>query len=661
MLGRFLTLTLIVGFPVISLAEDIFDLSLEDLMKVKVVSGKEESILDSPGTVSTYYPHQLEGMGLHSLSEIISFATSSQLNDSISSVEVIQLRGLSDSNNQKILFLLDGIPYWMPSHGHIPINGIPFSAIEKIEVIRGPAGVIYGTNSSSGVINVVTRKSSGQSISVMAGEDNLGNVDLFASHQFEEGYATFSFAKQQHDGFEAEVFNTFTAFDSSCFCFPVDEESTFKNRKEFTSALSQLRYSNFDVTLQAYTSERNDLANASVLTPAVRMQEGQLISARYNKTLGDHDFSLYSHWNRFYWESEIDDFLSLFGISGDGSIEFDNNGANNIRWLQGIKYNHQLNDAISLLMGAEYEDRSSENNKFKDTVGGAGLTQLTQPPFNRPFEIQPDGSIILIEEANITEVSTFFQGEYVTDDWRYVLGLRHVNNDESGSYTAPRLSAVWSYQEDQSIKILYGEGFNSPTFRQTGGRDQLGIKRTNDVDAEIIKTYEVAWLQSHNTYHQTATLYHAQSDNLITEGSEGITNSNDTVTRNGAEYEFTYSKGTWDALMSLSYLHQGNQVIKYDNTSIYTSKWLGRLGLVKRFSEHSFGISLRSSSKRYLVDEQHLLNFHYQIRYENYTGFVTLNNVTNENVYHPDVRQQQDAIVQAEKETSFKAGLQVTF
>lgn len=116
MLGRFLTLTLIVGFPVISLAEDIFDLSLEDLMKVKVVSGKEESILDSPGTVSTYYPHQLEGMGLHSLSEIISFATSSQLNDSISSVEVIQLRGLSDSNNQKILFLLDGIPYWMPSH-----------------------------------------------------------------------------------------------------------------------------------------------------------------------------------------------------------------------------------------------------------------------------------------------------------------------------------------------------------------------------------------------------------------------------------------------------------------------------------------------------------------------------------------------------------------
>lgn len=84
----------------------LFDLSLEELLKVSVVSGNEETIKNSPGTVSTYYPEQLQNFGLYTMDEMLGFVTSMEVNQSIQGTTTLQTRGLTDANNQKNLFLI---------------------------------------------------------------------------------------------------------------------------------------------------------------------------------------------------------------------------------------------------------------------------------------------------------------------------------------------------------------------------------------------------------------------------------------------------------------------------------------------------------------------------------------------------------------------------
>ncbi len=70
----------------------------------------------------------------------------------------ISIRGIGESPNSGVLVLVDGQPQFMGIFGH-PINDSYLKTnIQKIEVIRGPASLLYGSNALGGAINFITRK-----------------------------------------------------------------------------------------------------------------------------------------------------------------------------------------------------------------------------------------------------------------------------------------------------------------------------------------------------------------------------------------------------------------------------------------------------------------------------------------------------------------------
>lgn len=139
--------------------DSLYEMSLEALLSVKVVTGRPQTVLNAPSVVSTLKVDELSDMGVDRLTDMLVFLPGIEVNAAGIGNSPLQIRGISDSFNQKVLFLLNGAPYWMPAHGDIPLNGIPLNSIEKIEVIRGPGSVRYGTNASAGVINIITRPS----------------------------------------------------------------------------------------------------------------------------------------------------------------------------------------------------------------------------------------------------------------------------------------------------------------------------------------------------------------------------------------------------------------------------------------------------------------------------------------------------------------------
>ncbi len=70
----------------------------------------------------------------------------------------ISIRGVGGSPTTGVLMLIDGHPQFMGIFGHPLPDSYVASDVEKVEVIRGPGSVLYGSNAMGGVVNIITRK-----------------------------------------------------------------------------------------------------------------------------------------------------------------------------------------------------------------------------------------------------------------------------------------------------------------------------------------------------------------------------------------------------------------------------------------------------------------------------------------------------------------------
>ena len=67
----------------------------------------------------------------------------------------VNIRGVGSGN--KVLMLFDGQPQWAGVFGHSLPDTYVASDVERVEVIRGPGSLLYGSNAMGGVVNIITR------------------------------------------------------------------------------------------------------------------------------------------------------------------------------------------------------------------------------------------------------------------------------------------------------------------------------------------------------------------------------------------------------------------------------------------------------------------------------------------------------------------------
>ena len=72
----------------------------------------------------------------------------------------VTMHGFFDQT--RILVMIDGIPYYETYFGYLDLNQFPTDNIAQIEVTKGAASVLYGTNAEGGVINIITKKAAGK-------------------------------------------------------------------------------------------------------------------------------------------------------------------------------------------------------------------------------------------------------------------------------------------------------------------------------------------------------------------------------------------------------------------------------------------------------------------------------------------------------------------
>lgn len=100
---------------------------------------------------------KIDKMGAVSLRDVLTNELNFRITQDAVLGSRISVQGLSGS---QVKILMDGVPIIGRLDGNIDLNQINLNNIERIEIIEGPMSVIYGTDASAGVINLITKKSS---------------------------------------------------------------------------------------------------------------------------------------------------------------------------------------------------------------------------------------------------------------------------------------------------------------------------------------------------------------------------------------------------------------------------------------------------------------------------------------------------------------------
>jgi len=142
--------------------KDLSEASLEDLMNIRVtsVAKTEQTLSQTASAVFVITPEEIQRSGATNIPDLLRMVPGVDVAQINANTWAVSARGLNGRFSNELLVLLDGRNVYTPTFGGVlwDVLDMPLEDIERIEVIRGTGGTIWGANAVNGVINIITRR-----------------------------------------------------------------------------------------------------------------------------------------------------------------------------------------------------------------------------------------------------------------------------------------------------------------------------------------------------------------------------------------------------------------------------------------------------------------------------------------------------------------------
>ncbi|HKX33469.1 MAG TPA: TonB-dependent receptor [Blastocatellia bacterium] len=162
-------------------ATDIETASLEQLLNVEVTSAskREERLFRTASAIYVITQEEIRRSGLNSIPEVLRLAPGLEVGRIDGNKWAISARGLNGRIASKLLVLIDGRAVYSPEHAGVywEAQSLPLEEIDRIEIVRGPGGTLWGANAVNGVINIITKQArdfQGGLVTVGGGSEEQG-------------------------------------------------------------------------------------------------------------------------------------------------------------------------------------------------------------------------------------------------------------------------------------------------------------------------------------------------------------------------------------------------------------------------------------------------------------------------------------------------------
>ena len=460
----------------------------------------------------------------------------------------ISMRGLSGSSSQ-VLVLIDGHPNYAGIYGHPIADSYQSLMTERVEVLRGPSSLLYGSKAMGGVINIVTKKPADGTHSRLHagyGSFNTLETEYSADARYGKFSTTGSALYNRSDGHDKNLdFEQFGAYLKIGY-------DISKNWN--TSA-------NLDVTRFRAShpgSESKPLEDAD--QDITRGTTALFIENSYAKTSGAVSlfYSWGNHWINDGYNPQTETpkqfrFTSYDEMTGASAWQSMN-----------------LFEGNRLTVGFDYYH-----------YGGTAYNDSTE---GRPRVLQVDKR--LDELAGYVEMRQAI-GSFLTLN----AGVRADHNFTSGTEFVPQFGAAFHLPGNAEVKLSAGRGFRYPFLREM----YMYPPKNPDLKAESLWNYEIAFSQSlmQGRLNYGINLFYIDADNIILTapnpngGMPKMLNQNSGKLKNkGVEVQAQYLISKSFAVNgNYSYLHMDTPVIgspehkAYLGGSFNKNSWHASTGL----------------------------------------------------------------------------------
>ena len=137
-------------------------LSVDELMNVEVtlVSRTPEKLTEAASAIQVITNEDIRRSGAANVAEALRLAPNLQVAQLSSSVWIISARGFNSVFSNKLLVMIDGRTVYTPLYGGVlwEQQNVLLEDVDRIEVVSGPGGTLWGANAVNGVINIVTKQ-----------------------------------------------------------------------------------------------------------------------------------------------------------------------------------------------------------------------------------------------------------------------------------------------------------------------------------------------------------------------------------------------------------------------------------------------------------------------------------------------------------------------
>ena len=496
--------------------DDLFEMSLEDLMEIEVVSAsnKAESVRDAPSNITIVTAQQIKEWGSRDIKDVLRRVAGYTV---VADRDewVFSSRGNLSDNNMKYMILIDG--HNMKSinnFGPGQIIELPsdLSNVKRIEIIKGPGSAVWGSGAMAGVINIITKdaKDLGKyqnHTSFTWGEDDtyksnlhIGRIDeqqdmdwiMHASYARSDGTevdqtASTTFALDSVAG-QSYRTDMDRLDDSYMFQFKGNYGKWSLNSMAFNTSVFNRHYETGRGRENFYTTGKYFLETA------------------YKDNIGDWDFQWkgFLHWNRAKFKNTKQDPSlappAMIRLWQDKSI-------GTSATLMG-----KLTDKLFLNSGIEY---------VYTRIGPDDEKRYNQTP---PFAVS-SRTKTYFEDNHLNSYLVF--DYYLEDDLKLIFGSgANYNDDRGGDEWAftPRVGLIWHENEKVTHKLIYNRAFLRPAVFQTTNNP--------NVDSEEMDQIEYINLRKIGTADVTTTLFWQKLVGFI-----NINSLSPATFQNAGEYE----------------------------------------------------------------------------------------------------------------------------
>ena len=435
----------------------------------------------------------------------------------------ISLRGVSGGAGQ-LLVLIDGHPQYNGVYGHPISDSYQTLMAERVEVLRGPASVLYGSNAMGGVLNIVTRSmhEDGVKTHINLGAGSYGTVQTEASNQIRSGRFSSTVAAQYsrtdnhrpNMGFEQYGGYVKLGYDiSDHWNAAVDMDLTHWNASNPGT-----------VTQPKLENDQWITRGAASLT----------IENHYNKTSGA--LSIYDNFGRH----KINDGYNADGGTPQTDLFRSKDAVAGVSWYQSA----QLFEGNRVTVGLDYQHIYGRAWYTNRETGKTVTTQRRLMQSAHSHENEVAGYVDFRQDIN----------EWLTID----AGLRYDHHSTAGGEWVPQAGIVVRPIETGALKASVSKGFRNPNTREMY---MYGTANHDSLRAERLWNYELSWRQSLGGFTYGANLYYIKGDNMIQTVAGKNINTGE-IENCGVELEAEYRIDShWSVNTNHSLLHMKNPVV----------------------------------------------------------------------------------------------------